>query len=71
MTQEDRYYWAIIGRILFDDEDTVRCTDLPLARSEAIDEFCQSMHEEDPDGYRAHGVIITAVLRSTDCIDHV
>lgn len=70
MTQEDCYYWAVVGRIPFDDEDNIYCTDIPVTKSEAIDNFRQSMAEEDPDAYRAHGVIITAVLRSTDCIDH-
>jgi hypothetical protein len=66
---ESAYYWAIVGRIPFDDEDTVYCTGIPITQSEAIDNFRQSMAEDNPDAYRAHGVIITAVLRSTKCID--
>lgn len=69
MAQEDRYYWAIIGRIPFADEDDIYCTDLPSTRSEALDGFHQWMRDEDPDGYRADGLIITAVLRSTERID--
>jgi hypothetical protein len=66
---DSAYYWAVIGRILFDDEDTVFVTDLPTTQSEARDQLHAHMQEEDPNRYRAHGVLITALLRSTEPIE--
>lgn len=66
---EHAYYWVVIGRILFDDDDTVYLTDLPCTRSEAIAAFHKDLQEHDPAAYTEHGALVTHTLRSCDCIE--
>lgn len=66
---QDTYYWAITGRILFDDEDTTYCTDSPTTNSEARDQFYYYLRKRDPNAYAEHGSIITAEFRSTQPIE--
>lgn len=65
------YYWAVVGRIRFDDEDTIFITDLPTTQSEACEQFHKHMREGDPAGYTEHGLLILALLRSCDLIEHI
>jgi hypothetical protein len=68
---DDAYYWAITGRIPFDDEDTPYYTDLPATQTDALEQFHRHMCDGDPDRYAEHGLIITALFRSTEPIELV
>jgi hypothetical protein len=66
---EDAYYWAIVGRIPTDKEDTPFCTVLPETEQEAVRQFLEQLREQDAELYFANGAIITAVFRSTEPIE--
>lgn len=66
---ESAYYWLVIGRIPFDDEDSVYPTDLPCTRDEAITEFRKALQEEDPTRYAEYGALVNYTLRSCDPIE--
>lgn len=65
----DAYYWLVIGRILFDDEDTVYPTDLPCTRDEALAAFHRELNDQDPERYGRNGAIVLYTLRSTEPIE--
>ena len=66
---DSAYYWAVTGRILFDDEDTPYCTDLPATESQALNQFHERLREQDPVRYSEHGVVVSSRFRSTEPID--
>ena len=68
---DSAYYWAVIGRCLFDEENTVFVTDLPATQAEAHEQFLEHMHEQDPDAYYRNGVLVINLLCSTEPIEIV
>jgi hypothetical protein len=68
---QDAYYWAIVGRIPDDMEDTPFCTVLPVTKREAVRQFLEQLREQDAELYFTNGAIITAAFRSTEPIECV
>jgi hypothetical protein len=68
---EDAYYWAIVGRIPTDKEDTPFCTVLPETEKEAVRQFLEQLRKRDAELYFENGAIITAVFRSTKPIERM
>lgn len=66
---QDAYYWAIVGRIATDKEDTPFCTVLPETEREAVRQFLEQLREQSAELYFANGAIITAAFRSTEPIE--
>ena len=71
MMFDSAYYWAVIGRCFFDDENTVFVTYLPATQAEAHEQFLEHMREQDPEAFHRNGVLVVNLLCSTEPIEFV